>query len=137
MDTTVHHLDKGESVCAAFLYLRKVFDSLHHCILLSQLSTAVLRWFQDYLTGRIHHVKCNQQFSPWAAMKGGIPQGSAVGPLFLNQARPRAPGFLKLLWFARRYACVSLCLSVCPPPRPLMTGGMIWCDIGRVRLVKP
>ena len=30
--------------------------------------------------------------------------------LYLNQARarrPRAPGFLKLLWFARRCVCVS------------------------------
>ena len=48
--------------------------------------------------------------------------------------RPLAPGFLKLLWFARRYVCVCVC--VCPPPRPLITSGVIWCDIGRVRLVK-
>ena len=36
---------------------------------------------------------------------------------FLNQARaaaaPRTPGFLKLLWLARRYVCVCVCLSVC------------------------
>ena len=54
--------------------------------------------------------------------------------------RPRAPGFLKLLWFARRYVCVCMCVcvcvSVCPPPRPLITSDVIWCDIGRVRLVK-
>ena len=31
-------------------------------------------------------------------------------------------------------ACV--CVSVCLPPRPLITSGVIWCDIGRVRLVK-
>ena len=52
----------------------------------------------------------------------------------LNQARAAHAWFLKLLWFARRYAC--MCLSVCPPPRPLITSGVIWCDIGRVRLVK-
>ena len=46
--------------------------------------------------------------------------------------RPHAPGFLKLLWFARRYACVS----VCPPQGPLITSGVIWCDIGHVWLVK-
>ena len=28
------------------------------------------------------------------------------------------------------------CVCVCPPPRPLITSGVIWCDIGRVRLVK-
>ena len=27
--------------------------------------------------------------------------------------RPRAPGFLKLLWFARRYVCVCVCMCVC------------------------
>ena len=45
---------------------------------------------------------------------------------------PHVPGFLKLLWFARWYACVS----VCPPLRALMTSGVIWCDMGYVRLVK-
>ena len=50
--------------------------------------------------------------------------------------RPRMPGFLKLLWSTCQYACVCLCLSVCPPPRPLITSGVIWCDIDRVRLVK-
>ena len=48
--------------------------------------------------------------------------------------RPCAPGLLKLLWSACRYGCV--CVSVCPPPRPLITSGMIWCDIDHVRLVK-
>ena len=32
--------------------------------------------------------------------------------------------------------CVCVCVSVCLPPRPLITSGVIWCDIGRVRLVK-
>ena len=27
--------------------------------------------------------------------------------------RPRAPGFLKLLWFTHWYMCVCVCLSVC------------------------
>ena len=86
VDTIVHHPDKGESVCAAFLDLHKAFDSLDHCILLHNLSnlgvsTSVLRWFQNYLSDRVHHVKSGHQFSPWVAMRGGIPQGSALGPL--------------------------------------------------------
>ena len=51
----------------------------------------------------------------------------------LNQAHAafaHTPGFLKLLWLAHRYVCVSL------PPRPLITSGMIWCDIDRVWLGK-
>ena len=31
---------------------------------------------------------------------------------------------------------MRVCVSVCPPPRPLITSGVIWCDIGRVPLVK-
>ena len=50
----------------------------------------------------------------------------------LNQVpqRSHSPGFLKLLWFACRYVCV------CPSPRTLITSGVIWCDIGCVRLVE-
>ena len=44
--------------------------------------------------------------------------------------------FLTLLWFAHRYVCVPVCLSVCPPPRELVPSGVIWCDINHVRLVK-
>ena len=60
--------------------------------------------------------------------------------VFLNQVcAAEGTGFLKLLWFLRQYVCVcvcvSVCLSVCLPPRALITSG-IWCDIGRVQLVK-
>ena len=36
--------------------------------------------------------------------------------------RQCAPGFLKLLWFARQYVCV------CPPLRAFITSGVIWRD---------
>ena len=73
-DSIVHHLDNKKSVCAAFLDLRKAFDSLDHCILLTRLSNlglsnAVLRWFQDYLSNRTHRVKSNQQFPSWAQIR--------------------------------------------------------------------
>ena len=29
-----------------------------------------------------------------------------------------------------------VCVSVCPPPRPLITSDMIWCDVDCVQLVK-
>ena len=35
-----------------------------------------------------------------------------------------APGFLKLFLCGRLYVC--LCMCVCPPPRLLITCGVIW-----------
>ena len=62
VDSIFHLLDKGEAVCAAFMDLRKAFDSLDHHILLQRLydfnvSPAVLQWFKNYLNGRLHRVK--------------------------------------------------------------------------------
>ena len=75
-----------DSVCAAFLDLRKAFDSLDHCLLLKRLfdlgiSGIELTWFTDYLTQRLQRVKCGAKFSDWGSVLGGIPQGSALGPL--------------------------------------------------------
>ena len=50
-------------------------------------------------------------------------------PMFLNQAC--AAWFLEIALVR-----TSVCVSVCPPPRPLITSGVIWCDIDHVRLVK-
>ena len=52
----------------------------------------------------------------------------------LLKRRLHEPGFLKLLWFACWYVCARA--SVCPLPRAVITSGMLWCDIGHVRLVK-
>ena len=53
--------------------------------------------------------------------------------------RPHASDFFKSFLFARRYLCVCLCvcLSLCLLLWALITIDMIWCDKGRVWLVKP
>ena len=86
VDTIVWAVDAGDCVCAAFLDLRKAFDSLDHCILLRRLQklgvTGVeLRWFTDYLSDRMQRVKQNDRYSDWGLVLGGISQGSALGPL--------------------------------------------------------
>ena len=86
VDHIVNCLDNKQTVCAAFLDLRKAFDSLDHCLLLHRLQdlgvgTVVLQWFQNYLSDRRHRIKRSNTFSDWLEMQGGIPQGSTLGPL--------------------------------------------------------
>ena len=62
VDTIVQAVDGGNCVCAAFLDLRKAFDSLDHSILLQRLQKlgvmgVELKWFANYLTNRMQRVK--------------------------------------------------------------------------------
>ena len=86
VDTIVQAVDGGNCVCAAFLDLRKAFDSLDHSILLQRLQKlgvmgVELKWFANYLTNRMQRVKQKDRYSDWGLVLGGIPQGSALGPL--------------------------------------------------------
>ena len=86
VDTIVQAVDGGNCVCAAFLDLRKAFDSLDHSILLQRLQKlgvmgVELKWFANYLTNRMQRVKQKDRYSDWGLLLGGIPQGSALGPL--------------------------------------------------------
>ena len=61
--------------------------------------------------------------------------------LFLNQARaglrPARAWFLKIDPVRTSVCvCVYVCVCVCPPPRLLITSGVMWCDIDSRRLVK-
>lgn len=48
---------------------------------LIKFSWTELRWFTNYLSHRMQHVKCGGDVSEWGSVMGGIPQGSALGPL--------------------------------------------------------
>jgi len=86
VDHIAMSLDKQNVVCAAFIDLKKAFDSLDHCLLLQRISklgvhSTVVEWFKDYLSNRYHRIKSSATFSSWRLMKGGILQVSGLGPL--------------------------------------------------------
>ena len=86
VDAIASALDKKLCACVAFLDLCKVFDSLDHCLLLQRLGThgvagTEISWFVSYLSDRFQRVKYCNSYSNWGMVKGGIPQGSALGPL--------------------------------------------------------
>ena len=66
-DKIVQALDGGNCVCAAFLDLRKAFDSLDHHLLLDRLFSlgvtgVELQWFTNYLSDRRQRVKRGNQY---------------------------------------------------------------------------
>ena len=86
MDYITQALDDRSIACVAFLDLRKAFDSLDHHILLRRLNQLgvggnEINWFVSYLSNRCQRVKLQNSYSTWGLVKGGIPQGSALGPL--------------------------------------------------------
>ena len=75
-----------------FLNLSKAFDTLEHTILLDKLHYYGIRgiahdWFRSYLSNRKMRVKClvsstgKTEFSEYADITYGTPQGSCLGPL--------------------------------------------------------
>ena len=98
----------AERLCALLFWTFARPLTLDHSILLRRLSElgvhgTELSWFINYLSDRLQRVKLNGKVSGWSAVKGGIPQGSALGPLlflvYVN-AMPSVVEHGKLLQFA-------------------------------------
>ena len=79
-------LDEGLSTDVIYLDYRKAFDSVPHQRLLVKLKAYgidgnILKWIENFLTGRSQKVVINGECSDKAEVTSGIPQGSVLGPL--------------------------------------------------------
>ena len=77
------------SVCAVFLDISKVFDSVSHVALLNKLYSInsplhFCLWFSSYLSGRTQTVCMVHQLSTPLPVLSGVPQCSMLGPLFFS-----------------------------------------------------
>ena len=82
----IQALDNGEYILGVFLDFSKAFDTVDHSILLDKLYHYGVRgcayhWFQSYLSNRSQSVTYDGVKSSLGFIKGGVPQGSILGPL--------------------------------------------------------
>ena len=86
-DNLFHNVNEGFTTMAAFVDLRKAFDTVNTKILINKLRKAgirggVLNWCVNYLSNRQQCTFGNGKKSPMLRVVCGVPQGSVLGPLF-------------------------------------------------------
>ena len=86
----VRAIDNKQAVLLVLLDLSAAFDTVDHCKLLEVLKNVVgisgtaLAWFASYLQDRTQKVSINNEYSPTAKLKCGVPQGSVLGPVLFT-----------------------------------------------------
>ena len=79
--------DNKRDFSTLLIALSKVCDCLSHDLLLAKLnafgfSLLALRLVKSYLSNRKQRTTINKEFSLWAEVLFGLPQGSVLGSLF-------------------------------------------------------
>ena len=82
-------MDRRNCAGALMSDLSKAFDCLNFDLMIAKLnaygfSYKSLMLIRSYLQNRYHRVKVNSNYSSWAEILNGVPQGSIIGPLLFN-----------------------------------------------------
>ncbi|PFX16879.1 putative RNA-directed DNA polymerase from transposon BS [Stylophora pistillata] len=85
-DEILDNMDQGKVTGAAFLDLKKAFDTVNHRILLLKLQSLgvdvlSILWFKSYFENRGCQTSVGDSISSKRTMNIGVPQGSVLGPL--------------------------------------------------------
>jgi len=86
LDMWLKALDQSQLARVVFVDFSKAFDRVDHAVVINNLIEfaipgSVVKWFASFLTNRQQRVKLANNLSSWLTSKGGIPQGSWLGPL--------------------------------------------------------
>ncbi len=89
LNDIVGSIDNGDFCASLFIDLSKAFDTVDHEILLHRLksvglSSDVIPWFKNYLSGRTQCVQAEGKLSDSLLIAKGVPQGSVLGPLLFT-----------------------------------------------------
>ena len=85
-DFVISGMDKGMHTAMIFIDLKKALDTLDFKILLKKMTclgfiTAVIKWFESYVSSRKFCVSVDDIFSKVGTLNCGVPQGFILGPL--------------------------------------------------------
>ena len=85
LDKWTDYLEYGGQIDVLYSDFEKAFGKVPHIRLISKLysyliNKTIVKWIQDFLSGRRFRVRVNLSYSLWSLVTSGIPQGIVLGP---------------------------------------------------------